>query len=135
MKNLTDRNIIKSDNYEFYFNKIPASKGIKIWNDVLTNEVVKIRWLRFISNFIGIIGSAITIYNYISPDTTMRTAGLMAAGASTMLNRKKLVEGYGPPSIFHHGYSYGYGEDGEAWLKTHIGIDPVGVENVNHNEP
>ena len=41
MINATDRNNINHDNYQFYFNKLPTLKGIKIQNDVLTQENLK----------------------------------------------------------------------------------------------
>ena len=41
MINATDRNTINHDNYEFYYNKLLALKGIKIHNDVLTQEMIK----------------------------------------------------------------------------------------------
>ena len=65
------------------------------------------------------------MYNYTSPDTTMKTGGLVAAGASTMLNRTNTL------------VNYGFGEVGEAsgerfgipltesvhqWSKTHNAI-------------
>ena len=34
----SDRNSIDTDNYQFYFNKLLTSRGIKIQNDVLTKE-------------------------------------------------------------------------------------------------
>ena len=44
-----------------FFNKLLASKRIKIWNEDLTKKIVRASWLRVISTFIGIIGSAITM--------------------------------------------------------------------------
>ena len=38
MKGATDRNTINVDNYQFYFNKLLASRDIKIQNDVLTKK-------------------------------------------------------------------------------------------------
>ena len=42
------------------------------------------------------------IYNYISPDTTIKTAGLVAAVASSILNRTNTLinYGYGNPSEY-----------------------------------
>ena len=37
----TDRNTINLDNYQFYFNNLLTSIGIKIQNDVLAKEKVK----------------------------------------------------------------------------------------------
>ena len=62
------------------------------------------------------------MYSYMNPDIKARAAGLMAAVASTMLNRTNtLVNEFGTPIMFHHGYGYG---DGNG-----IGIDPVSVES------
>ena len=36
--NVTDRNTINHDNYQFYFNKLLTSIGIKIQNDVNTRN-------------------------------------------------------------------------------------------------
>ena len=47
--NATDRNTIHHDNYQFYFNKLLILKGIKIQNDVLTQEMVKADGLRLAS--------------------------------------------------------------------------------------
>ena len=64
----------------------------------------------------------------MAPDTTMRTAGLIAAGASTMLNT--LVNGYGTPSMFHH--TYGWGNDNDNVNGTPSIIHHVN-DNVNDN--
>ena len=131
--NPTDIYIISPDNYEFYFNKLLASKGIEIQNDVLTKEVVKANCFKLASIVSGFISAAITIYKYMAchgrspmnPDTTMRAAGLMAAGASTMFNRTNtLVNGYGPPSMFHHRYDWGNDND-----KVNVNVH----NNVNDN--
>ena len=110
MKNPTGKNIISSDNYELYFNKILASKGIEIQNDVLLNGTLKANWLKSTSVFFfGIISTAIMMYNYMSLDTKARAACLMAAGSSTMLNRTNTL------------VNYGFDED--------IGKDPVSDKN------
>ena len=41
MINATDRNTINHDSYQFYFNKLLALKGMKMQNDVLTQEKIK----------------------------------------------------------------------------------------------
>ena len=41
MINATDRITINQDNYQFYFKKLLTLKGIKIQNDVLTQEMAK----------------------------------------------------------------------------------------------
>ena len=53
MINATDRNTINHDNYQFYFNKLLTSKGIKIQNDVLTQEKVKADGFKLASTIIG----------------------------------------------------------------------------------
>ena len=87
MINATDRNVISHDNYQFYFNKLLTLKGIKMQNDVLTQEAVKANGLRLFSTILGIISSGLMIYNFMSPDITVRNAGHVATAASTMLNR------------------------------------------------
>ena len=94
MINASDRNTINHDNYQFYFNKLLTSNGIKIQNDVLTQEMVKSDDFRLASTILGIIGTCFMIYNYMSPDTTVKTAGHLATSASSMLNRAStLVNG------------------------------------------
>ena len=95
MINATDRNVISHDNYQFYFNKLLTIKGIKIQNDVLTQEVVKANGLRLFSTILGIITSGLMIYNFMSPDITVRKAGHVATAASTMLNRTSTLLNYG----------------------------------------
>ena len=58
MINDTDRNTINHDNYQFYFNKLLTLKGIKIQNDVLTQEKIKANEFRLISTILGIISPA-----------------------------------------------------------------------------
>ena len=95
MINATDRNTISHDNYQFYFNKLLTLKSIKIQNDVLTQEVVKANGLRLFSTILGIISSGLMIYNFMSPDITVRNAGHVATAASTMLNRTSTLLNYG----------------------------------------
>ena len=99
MINATDRNTINHDNYQFYFNKLLTIKCIKIQNDVLTQEMIKADGFRLISTIFGIISRVFMIYNYIYPDKTVKTAGVVAMGASSMLNRASTL------------VNYGYGED------------------------
>ena len=96
MNNATDRNPINTDNYQFYFNKLPTSKGIKIQNVVLTKETVKAIVIKSASAVCGILCTFLMLYNYMNPDTGVKTAGLVAAGASNILNRRN--------SLFSHGY-------------------------------
>ena len=87
MINATDRNTINHDNYQFYFNKLLALKHIKIQNDVLTKELIKANGFRLSSTILRIIGTCFVIYNYVNPDTTVRTAAHVASHAGHMLNR------------------------------------------------
>ena len=87
MINATDRNTINHDNYQFYINKLLTLKGIKIQNDVLTQKMVKADGFRLASTILDIIGTCFMIYNYMSPDTTVKTAGHVATRASNILNR------------------------------------------------
>ena len=126
MINATDRNTISHDNYQFYFNKLLTLKGIKIQNVVLTQEVVKANGLRLFSTILGIISSGLMIYNFMSPDITVRNAGHVATAASTMLNRTSTLLNYGfgrnqdqdqdQDQDLEHEREY---TDGETWSKTH----------------
>ena len=51
MINATDRSTINHDNYHFYFIKLLTLKGIKIQNDVLTQDKIKANGFRLISTF------------------------------------------------------------------------------------
>ena len=95
MINATDRNTINHDNYQFYFNKLFTLKFIKIQNDVLTQEKIKANGFRLISTNLGIISPGFMIYNYIYSDTTVKTAGVVAMGASSMLNRASTLINFG----------------------------------------
>ena len=105
MINATDRNTINHDNYQFYFNKLLTLKGIKIQNDVLTKGMIKANGFRLISTILGIIGTCFMIYNYMSPDTTVKTAGHVATSASNILNRASTLFNfcYGTPSMSPNG--------------------------------
>ena len=107
MINATDRNTIINDNYQFYFNKLLTLKGIEIQNDVLTQEKVKADGFRLISTILGIICPGFMIYNYIDHDTIVKTAGVVAMDASSMLNRASTLD------------NYGYGEDLQSLLENH----------------
>ena len=101
MINVTDRNTINHDNYLFYFNKLLTLKGIKIQNDALTQEMVKADGFRLASTILGIIGICFMINNYMSPDTTVKTAGDVTTSASNILNRASTLDN-GTSSMFHH---------------------------------
>ena len=47
------------------------------------------------------------IYNYIYPDTTVKSAGVVAMGASSILNRASTL------------VNYGYGEDLQSMSENH----------------
>ena len=84
MINATDRKTINLDNYQFYFNKLLTLKGIKIQNDVLLLKMVKADGFRLASTILGIIGTCFMRYNYMSPDTTVKTAGHVATSANNI---------------------------------------------------
>ena len=107
MINATDRNTISHDNYQLHSNKLLTIKGIKIQNDVLTQEKIKAPGFRLISIILGIISPGFMIYNYVYPVTTVKTAGVVAMGASSMLNRASAL------------VNYGYGEDLQSMLENH----------------
>ena len=107
MINGSDRNTINHDNYQFYINKLLTFKGFKIQNDVLTQEKMKGNGFRLISTTLGIISPEFLIYNFIYPDMTVKNAGLVALGASSMLSRATTL------------VNYGYGEDLQSILENH----------------
>ena len=45
--NAKDRAVVKTDNYQFYFNKLLTLKNIKIQNDALTKQKVVANWIRY----------------------------------------------------------------------------------------
>ena len=106
MINATDRNTIIHDNYQFYFNKLFTLKGIKKQNDVLTQEKIKANDFRLISTILRIISPGCLIYNYIYPDMTVKNAGLVAMGSSSMLSRSSTL------------VNYGYGVDLQSMLEN-----------------
>ena len=99
MINATYRNTINHDNYQFYFNKLLTLKGIKKQNDVLTKEMIKADGFRLSSTILGIIGICFMIYNYMSPDTKVKTAAHVASHASHMLNRTSTLLNYAYGSV------------------------------------
>ena len=101
MINATGRNTCSHDNYQFYFNKLLTLKGIKIQNDVLTPEKIPADGFRIVSAISGIIGTCFMIYNFMSPDTTIITAGYVATAASSVSNRTNTLV---------NGKPYGFGE-------------------------
>ena len=96
MIDATDRNNFNTDNYQFYFNNFLTSKCIKIENGVLTKETVKASGLKTVSAVCGIIATCFMIYNNMNPDTAIKTAVLVAAGTSNILNKIN--------SFFNQGY-------------------------------
>ena len=107
MINATDRNTTNHDNYQFCFNILLTLKGIKIQNDVLTQEKNNADGFRLISTILGMISPGFMIYNYIYPDTIVKTAGVVAMGASSMLHRASTL------------VNYGYGEYLQSKLENH----------------
>ena len=95
MINATDRNFFNPYNYQFYFYKLLTLKGIKIQNDALTQKMVKADDFRLASTILGIIGTCFMIFNYMSPDTTVKTAGDVATSASNILNRASTLVNFG----------------------------------------
>ena len=95
MINATDRNTISVDNYQFYFNKLLASRDIKTQNDVLTKETVKADGIKSSSTLSGIIASFFMIYNCVKPDPAVRTAAQVTAHASHMINKTGALLNYG----------------------------------------
>ena len=106
MINATDRNTINHDNYQYHFSKLLTLKCIKIQNDVLTQEKIKAKGFRLIITILGIISPGFMIYKYIYPDMTVKNAGLVAMGASSMLSRASTL------------FNYGYGEDLQSMLEN-----------------
>ena len=98
INNATVRNTINTNNFQFQYNKLLTLRGIKIQNDVLTKETIKANVLRLVSALSRIMATCIMIYNYISPDSTVKTASLVAGAASNIINRTKTI------------FRYGYGE-------------------------
>ena len=106
MKNARDKNTINTDNYQFYINKLLTSRGNKIQKDVLTKETVEANGLRLVSAISGIIGTCFMMYYYISPDTAVKTAALVAGGTGNVL--------YRTITLFRHGYGEVEGQDKEV---------------------
>ena len=113
MVNATARNTINADNYQIYFNKLLASRNIKIQNDVLTIETVKVDGIKTLSVISGIIASFFMIYNCIKPDPAVRTAAQVTAHASHLINRTGALLNYGL------GSPISYQEYGEASAMPH----------------
>ena len=64
------------------------------------------------------------IYNYIYPDKIVKIAGVVAMGASSMLNRASTLV-HGTSSMFHN---YGYGEDLQSMLEIQ------GQSSLHHDD-
>ena len=113
MNKPSNRNTINADNYQFYFNKLLASRDIKSQIDVLTNETVKAAGIKTLFTISGKTASFFIIYNCIKPDPAVRTAAQVTAHASHIINRTSAFFKYGlgsPPS---------YQEYGEASAMSH----------------
>ena len=76
--------------------------------------MVKADGFRLASTILGIIGTCFMIYNYMNPNTTVKTAGHVATSANNILNTAStLVNGTSSISgiasqMFHH---FGCGEE------------------------
>ena len=70
----------------------------KIFNSKCSSkkETVKASDLKTASAVCGIIATCFMIYNYMSPDTKVKTAAVVAAGTSNILNKTN--------TLFSHGY-------------------------------
>ena len=69
--NATDRAVINTDNYQFYFNKLLTLNNNKIQNDVLTKEKIAGNWTEHIGGITGGLSALFMIYNCIK-HTTVR---------------------------------------------------------------
>ena len=69
----------------FYFNKYLEYEKIKIQEDILAKEIFWATWLSLLPYIIETIGTILTMYNYMSPDSMIET-GLLAGGASSIKN-------------------------------------------------
>ena len=66
-----------------------------VQNDFLTKETVKTNGIKSVSAISGIISTCLMIFNFMSFDSTVITAGLVALVAKNWLNRTN--------SLFSHG--------------------------------
>ena len=110
--NATDRAVVNTDNYQFYFNKLLTLKKIKIQNDVLTKEKINANWKKYAGCISGGLSALLMIHNRIKPDTTVRTASHVAAHASHMINRTGTF------------LNFAYGEDGDSLVYNHESSSP-----------
>ena len=94
--NATDRAVIHTDNYQFYFKKILTLNNIKIQNDVLTKEKIAGYWTKHIGGITGGLSAqgVFVRHNCTKPDTTERTAAQVTARASHMINRTGTILNY-----------------------------------------
>ena len=106
----TDRAVIKTDNYQFYFNKLLTLNNIKIQNDVLTKEKMTDYWKKHIGFITGGLSALFMIYNCIEPDTK--------AHESHMINRSSTLLNY---AWGEDGSQPSYQEYGEASAKPFHG--------------
>ena len=118
MINATDKNVIKHDNYQFYFSKLLTLNNNKIQNDVLTKEMIMGKGMKILSKIGGIIDTCLIIISYIYPDSISRTAGTVAMGASTMLSKVNTL------------VNVGYGEELEGETQSSL----VNHEQSSHTD-
>ena len=113
MNNGTDQNTIHINKYQIFFNKLLTSRVIKIQIDVLTKKTIKANCLKILLCLGGIAGTGLMIYNFIYPNTTVKSDALVATGAGNILNKTiTLINGtssvlhisaHGTLSKLHHG--------------------------------
>ena len=87
MNNATNRNTINKDNYIFYVNKLLTSTGIKIQNDVLTQEKVSAKGTKYLGWIAWGRSLLLAIYSYMKPDPTVKTAARVATQTRHFINR------------------------------------------------
>ena len=81
--------------------------------------MVKAKGFRIVSTISGIIATCFMVYNFMSPDTTIKTAGYVAMGASNMVNRANTL------------VNVGYGEDLPSMLESSLTND-LQEEYIEH---
>ena len=89
-----------TDNYQFYFNQLLTSRGIKIQNDVLTTEKIVANWTKFAGCISTGLSALFMIYNCIKHDTKVRNAANVAAHASHLINRTG--------TLLNYAWNYGF---------------------------
>ena len=94
MNSATDRITVHTDNYQFDFNKLLISEGIKIQNDVLTKKKFVANCLKYGGSKIGFVGFLLWIYNILKPDPTVRAAAQVTTQAGHLINRTNTLASF-----------------------------------------